>query len=101
MTTIRELVLAYAGMWAISRASDPEKKYQAEAERIMQQIESYYVPRPPGSVLSTQDEHDTLTAIASFVDQWKPYLYEGGVPLTALNELDGLLQKWRESLPQE
>lgn len=93
MTTISEML----GELAVLYFNGQYDEYEA----LKAQIESYYVPRPPGSVLVTQGEHDTLTAIASFVDQWKPYLYEGGVPLPALNELDGLLRKWRESLPQE
>lgn len=69
MTAIRELVKAYAAkkrdieryddMGMDSLIDDAE----AESERIMAQIESYYVPRPEGSVTMTRAEHDALMAV--------------------------------------
>ncbi len=104
MTTIHELLKIFATHVTSAAFAEMEdhpeyaEKARERADKIMQQIESYYQPRPEGSVTVTQAEYDTLTAIASFTDQWKSYLYEGGVPLPALNELDALLKKWHEMI---
>lgn len=105
MTTIHELVKAYAAKKADIEHYDDMgmdsliDDAEAEAERIMQQIESYYQPRPEGSIVAKRDEYDTLTEIAMLIYHFQNDLL-GAIPDAELVKLKTWLAKWYEMLPE-
>jgi hypothetical protein len=97
--TIRNLVRAYASAVAganMAGTNGAFEKHMDESERIMQQILSYYQPRPEGSVTVTQAEYDALLAIYMAAESF----ITNGITSQTIHDLEQATEKYSEILAE-